>query len=187
MANKTDFKKITLKATMSTDGDFGFTLMPNCMRFDGDDEYEISWNFYPSYYDTNESVIEYVVNRLEFISNSLSEQIHGKDYVVPRIRDAIIENFDKIIELVKNASKTERYYNTMFTGNQEGDIDFLVVRNNDENPEKPFSFVLKENTYLELVSKMEKWGDKTLDAHLHTCWEYIDKYYKELMKYWAKE
>lgn len=179
MANKTDFKKIILKADMSTDGDFGFRLMPNCMAFDGNEDYTINWEYYPTYYDTNETVIENVVKQLKFISSSLSEQIHGRDYVVERIVECLTKEFSKAIELMENTTKTDRINECMFSGNQEGYFDFTIIRNNIDNPEKDYTFVLRENTALTLAEKMRIYGHKNLDEHLNDCWEMIDTLWKE--------
>lgn len=179
---KSNFKKIILKVDMSTDGDFGFRLMPNCMSYDGNEDYTINWEYYPAYYNTDEDVIQGVVGELEFISNTLNEYIYGKNYVTDRVKEALTKSLKKAIELTKTTTKTDRIYECIFSGNQEGYFDFTIIRNNEDNPEKDYTFVLRENTMIELKDKMRLYRHKNLDEHLNGCWELIKTLWEENQK-----
>lgn len=176
---KSNFKKIILKVDMSTDGDFGFRLMPNCMSYDGNEGYAINWVYYPSYYNTDEDVIQGVTEHLEFVLNTLNEYIYGRNYVTDRVKEALTKSLEKAIELTKTTTKSDRINECIFSGNQEGYFDFTIIRNNIDNPEKDYTFVLRENTALTLAEKMRIYRHKNLDEHLNDCWEMIDTLWKE--------
>ena len=183
MENKVERKckyiRVHLNVDFSTDGDFVFDLIPTCMTYDGNEGYEINLFMEPYWNDTTESFEKRVVDKLTFILKSLNEHISGKDgfmkYSWPRFTDAI----NKCVFTLGNSTKSESISECVFSGNQECYLRFSFVKFDVDNPEKSYNFLLKENTFIKLQEKCKVYGNKNLDEHLHTCWDFIDKLWKE--------